>query len=733
MSEEVASAPGSPLHDSLACCAGPQPSAKGDSPIFAARKSGQSPSSFPAAPKPAKVFLTGGDRMGWAIDEDYQLTRRALTGVVQFCELADCEVVHTMWWESVLDLPAKELVGKRVICHVPGEPHRYLTLPPFRRAAEKVGLWVVRSRQAADQFTALGSPNVLIPYTVDTTVFRSLPKDSPRLRELCAAWNIPAASYLIGSFQRDTEGRDLASPKLVKGPDVFVEIVTALGNQGLPVHVVLAGPRRHWVRRTLAERGVPFTFVGQSGDADDLTQNSQSRETLNLLYNLIDLYLVSSRSEGGPQSVMEAAAARCKIVSSAVGLAFDVLDPRCVYRSPTEAVAAIADDIRHGSLAGTVEDQHRRIQAAHCPSAVAPLYRRMFDDIICSVAPYAGQGAQASAPEPARRGIAGLFRRATARVFRHVRARLSGPRALCVGLWHQFHEPPYGGGNQFMLALRKALVARGVQVVENRLRRDVDVYLLNSVHFDVDQFLAFRRKDRLRVVHRIDGPISLARGHDREKDELCFRLNAQFASATVLQSAWTYHRIAQMGYKPVRPVILHNAVDPHIFHRRGRIPFDRTRKVRLISTSWSDNPRKGGALCRWMEDHLDWDRFQYTFVGNVSEPLTKIRRAAPVPSEELAGLLRQHDIYVFLSRIESCSNALLEAMHCGLPVLYANGSSNPELVGFGGLPFDTEADILPRLDELTENYEMFQNVIAVPSMDEVAEQYLTLLRECAGE
>ena len=33
------------------------------------------------------------------------------------------------------------------------------------------------------------------------------------------------SDFLIGSFQRDTEGKDLISPKLIKGPDIFVELL----------------------------------------------------------------------------------------------------------------------------------------------------------------------------------------------------------------------------------------------------------------------------------------------------------------------------------------------------------------------------------------------------------------------------------------------------------------------------------------------------------------------------
>ena len=36
-------------------------------------------------------------------------------------------------------------------------------------------------------------------------------------------FNFPKDKFFIGSFQRDTEGHDLISPKLSKGPDIIVE------------------------------------------------------------------------------------------------------------------------------------------------------------------------------------------------------------------------------------------------------------------------------------------------------------------------------------------------------------------------------------------------------------------------------------------------------------------------------------------------------------------------------
>ena len=268
--------------------------------------------------------------------------------------------------------------------------------------------------------------------------------------------------------------------------------------------------------------------------------------------------------------------------------------------------------------------------------------------------------------------------------------------------------------------------------MKTNLMSPLTLMFLNSIHFDVERFLEFSKNHRLNVVHRIDGPIHLIRGYDREKDDLCFDLNQKFASATVLQSAWTYQRIADMGYKPVSPVIIHNAVDGDIFHSNGRVPFDLNRRTRLISTSWSDNPRKGGPIYRWIEENLDWGRFDYTFVGNVSEKFKFIKHVPPVPSEELADMLRNHDIYVTGSKNDPCSNALIEALSCGLPAIYYQDGGHPEPVSAGGLPSRTEEEILEQLDKVAQHYELFQNLITVSRLDDVAAKYLSIAREIAS-
>lgn len=310
---------------------------------------------------------------------------------------------------------------------------------------------------------------------------------------------------------------------------------------------------------------------------------------------------------------------------------------------------------------------------------------------------------------------------------------LNSSDRLCVNFWHEFHKPPYGGGNQFMTALQKVFVECGVHVKVNSMSPSIDVHVCNSAWFDVQKFERASQKRRILMIHRIDGPIALYRGSTREEDDKIFDLNRRFASTTVCQSEWSYKELLKMGYNPVFPIVIHNAVDAEIFHSKERIVFSPNRKIRLVSTAWSDNPRKGGPFYKWIDENLDWDRFEYTFIGRVQQDFRNIRMIPAQDSHNLANFLRKHDIYITASQLDPCSNALLEALSCGLPALYFNSGGHGELVGRGGLSFTTGEEFLSGLEELVSNYGQFQQRISTDSMTSVANRYLDLVRRVKME
>ena len=54
-------------------------------------------------------------------------------------------------------------------------------------------------------------------------------------------------------------------------------------------------------------------------------------ENLNELYNCLDLYIVTSRYEGGPQSIFECALTKTPILSTNVGVAPEVLSKDSIF------------------------------------------------------------------------------------------------------------------------------------------------------------------------------------------------------------------------------------------------------------------------------------------------------------------------------------------------------------------------------------------------------------------
>lgn len=124
----------------------------------------------------------------------------------------------------------------------------------------------------------------------------------------------------MGSFQRDTESKDLSSPKLVKGPDIFIKIVKNLYKKNKNLKVVLTGKRRQYVMSELKKNNIPFKYFEMT-----------NFEMLNELYNVLDLYLVTSRIEGGPQALVECGQTKTPILSTKVGIADQILAPESIF------------------------------------------------------------------------------------------------------------------------------------------------------------------------------------------------------------------------------------------------------------------------------------------------------------------------------------------------------------------------------------------------------------------
>jgi hypothetical protein len=135
--------------------------------------------------------------------------------------------------------------------------------------------------------------------------------------------------FLIGSFQKDTEGnsKDI-KPKLSKGPDLFIKIIKDIKNnpyfkkliKNKEIVVVLSGLRRNYIIEELNKNKIKYFYFEMI-----------PIQKLNELYNILDLYIVSSRFEGGPRSIIDCGLTKTPLISTNVGISNNILHKSSIF------------------------------------------------------------------------------------------------------------------------------------------------------------------------------------------------------------------------------------------------------------------------------------------------------------------------------------------------------------------------------------------------------------------
>jgi len=218
-------------------------------------------------------------------------------------------------WDQI---PLEILARKFVVCTIHHEvPEKFdqKRKRNFLIRDKFVNCYLTYTEETKEFINSLTTkPIKIIPHWINQDMWNILDKNECR-----SALNLPQDRFLIGSFQRDTEGSDLISPKLEKGPDILVDKIKDITNIRNDVHVVLAGWRRQYVIKNLEKLNIPYTYF-----------ELPPIEKVNQLYNSLDLYVISSRCEGGPQSIFETSYLKLPVLSTKVGQ-FKFLSKKCLY------------------------------------------------------------------------------------------------------------------------------------------------------------------------------------------------------------------------------------------------------------------------------------------------------------------------------------------------------------------------------------------------------------------
>lgn len=270
-----------------------------------------------------KVFVLA-PRENWIVDRFVKEWNEDNSDIsVSDPSLADVIWLLADWaWNQV---PPRFLTSRKVLTTVhhvvpikfgPAQQHEFAFRDGFTTAYHVPN---AHTRAFIQSWTS--KPIHTIPYWANQKIWHSTGTKEGFRRK----YNIPLDAYVVGSFQRDTEGSDLVSPKLEKGPDLLADFVKATVNKTPVLHVLLAGWRRQYIISRLESmtsygpKGVPYTYIEQP-----------NQEVINELYQCLDLYPVTARFEGGPQSLIECGLLNVPVVSRPVGIASVVLSPESI-------------------------------------------------------------------------------------------------------------------------------------------------------------------------------------------------------------------------------------------------------------------------------------------------------------------------------------------------------------------------------------------------------------------
>lgn len=295
-----------------------------------------------------------------------------------------------------------------------------------------------------------------------------------------------------------------------------------------------------------------------------------------------------------------------------------------------------------------------------------------------------------------------------------------------IHILYPFKDGPWGGANQFLKAIKAYFVKKGCY---ESVPDNADVILFNCSPFAllslVDKIYKLKKNNpSLLVFIRLDGPVYLIRSTDIEIDKSFYYLYRVIASGAVFQSDWSRKNNIEQGMSGEgNQTVIVNAPDVNVFNKIDKAPFFSNNKVRIIATSWSSNFKKGFSDYQWLDENLDFSKYEMVFIGNSPVKFSNIKHIPPIDAVELAMELKRSDIYITASQRDPCSNSLIEALNCGLPAIVLNDGGHPELVRKGGELYTRVENVPCLLEKVVANYSTYQNNIDLPNLEQVGEAY----------
>jgi len=286
-------------------------------------------------------------------------------------------------------------------------------------------------------------------------------------------------------------------------------------------------------------------------------------------------------------------------------------------------------------------------------------------------------------------------------------------------------DGPWGGGNRFLKQLKDS----GLCTVIHELDAAADLLLILDAR-ESDQN-TFSVREALPYGLKYDIPLVVRINETYERNQIIYGvLSFVFAGlasdVAVYVSEW---QASRWYFRLVRGRIIPNGTSSPLVVNLPRCP---GRPISMVTHHWGNHYNKGWDIYKYIDEYLvPTGAVIFTFIGNVNPDFSLENSVVkgPLSGDDLIVELKSHDIYITGSRFEPGPNHVIEALECGLPILYRKDPTLDEYLGKTKLAYSfLSSDELPILVEKINSIFQWRKSVQFFGLVDISE-YLTLGKE----
>lgn len=287
-----------------------------------------------------------------------------------------------------------------------------------------------------------------------------------------------------------------------------------------------------------------------------------------------------------------------------------------------------------------------------------------------------------------------------------------------VSIGSRIIDGPWGGGNLFVVNLKKYLQKNGHSVIHDLCDKDIDIILLTDPRSRKESSSTFNHED-IKKYKKFVNPnvVVVQRVNECDERKGTDYINQYYLDASecadhvIFVSNWLKNIYVDFGMPALKTSVIMSGADETIFNKSGLNEFSQE-KIKFVTHHWSNHTNKGFDVYKKFDEMLSSEQYkniEFTYIGNIPNNVkfynTKVQN--PLSGHFLAEEIKKNNIYITASKNEPSGNHHIEAAQCGLPILYFNSGGIPEYCDGYGVKFDNNFE--EKLLEIIKDFEIYKD------------------------